>query len=213
MAGAHVQAFGLKALAHVQACLNTRRHGRARLRNLGGELVSMPRVVESGVGEEATPCPVRHAAAERLFRKHGEWLRKRLSRRFGPDVADDIVQDTWTRLISRGDLDSLERPKPFLVRVAANLVLDRHRRSDARPSCVSIDGLAKPLSIEAGQTQTILLKQIIVSMPEPMRIVFVLSRFRGWTYAAIAAHLNISAKTVEWRMSKALDYCTERLRD
>ncbi|VWX49762.1 sigma factor-like helix-turn-helix DNA-binding protein [Novosphingobium sp. 9U] len=50
-------------------------------------------------------------------------------------------------------------------------------------------------------------------MPEPLRDVFVLSRFQRMTNRDIALHLGVSIKTVEARMSKALEHCLTKLRD
>lgn len=55
------------------------------------------------------------------------------------------------------------------------------------------------------------LVRLIRDMPGAWRDVFTLSRFRHMTNRDIAAHLDISVKTVEWRMGKALDYCLSRL--
>lgn len=57
------------------------------------------------------------------------------------------------------------------------------------------------------------LERIVLDLPEKIRDVFVLSRFRHMTNAEIATTLGISVKTVEWRMGKALAYCMSRLRD
>ena len=50
-------------------------------------------------------------------------------------------------------------------------------------------------------------------MPEKCREVFELSRFEGMKYAEIATQLNISVKTVETHMSKALVILKAELRD
>lgn len=173
--------------------------------------MSKPR--PSAVVEILTTGRSSQEPAERLFREHGEWLRRQLARRFGADVAEDVVQDTWARLVARGRLEEVARPKPFLFRIAANLMIDRGRRQAVRPDCVTLETAGvTPVEGDA-QTQTVLLKQIILGLPRPLREVFVLSRFEGWSYQSIAEHLNISVKTVEWRMSKALIHCAERLRD
>jgi RNA polymerase sigma-70 factor (ECF subfamily) len=58
-----------------------------------------------------------------------------------------------------------------------------------------------------------MLKQIVLSMPPLYRDIFVLSRFGGMSYPEIAAARGLSVKTVEWRMSKALEHCVARLDD
>ena len=52
----------------------------------------------------------------------------------------------------------------------------------------------------------------INQLPEKCRIVFLLSREENKTYAEIAAELNISQKTVEAHMSKALSTLRETLK-
>jgi RNA polymerase sigma-70 factor (ECF subfamily) len=50
-------------------------------------------------------------------------------------------------------------------------------------------------------------------LPEQCRLVFKLSRFEELKYAEIATELNISVKTVENQMGKALKIMREQLRD
>ncbi len=51
----------------------------------------------------------------------------------------------------------------------------------------------------------------IASLPEKCRLIFELNRMEGLKYAEIAARLNISMKTVEAQMSKALAVLREHL--
>jgi RNA polymerase sigma-70 factor, ECF subfamily len=57
------------------------------------------------------------------------------------------------------------------------------------------------------------IKSAILKLPERCREVFELSRFEGKKYAEIAELLNISEKTVEAQMSKALKVLKEELKD
>ena len=153
-----------------------------------------------------------HASAEVLFRGHAGWLRSVLQRRFGAEVADDLVQDTYLRLIGSGRVEEIRRPRAFLWRVAANLAIDLGRRQARRPSSEPWreEGTASAAADQLGQ---LALKEVILDLPPPLREVFLLSRVGGLTYESIARHLNISVKTVEWRMSRALARCAEHLGD
>ena len=55
------------------------------------------------------------------------------------------------------------------------------------------------------------IREAIQSLPEKCRQVFELNRFEGLKYSEIAEKLNISIKTVENQMSKALKILREKL--
>jgi RNA polymerase sigma-70 factor (ECF subfamily) len=57
------------------------------------------------------------------------------------------------------------------------------------------------------------IKSALQKLPEKCREVFELSRFENKKYAEIAVSLNISVKTVETHMSKALHVLKEELKD
>ena len=140
----------------------------------------------------------------RLYRLYAVWLARRLRPELGSQDADDVVQETYIRAAPYAD--GIKHPKAFLLRIARNLIRDAGRREARR------QGLpAHPDSEAAPQVDTVLLGQIIRSMPGLYRDVFVLSRFRGMTYPEIARTLGVSEKTVEWRMARALEYCASRL--
>ena len=148
---------------------------------------------------------------ERLYRCYTPWLTARLRRRFGGE-AEDIVQDAWIRFSSlAGDAD-VRHPRAFLLTIASNLALSRDRRDRRR---VEILSEAAPVGVqaqEAEQSEALALEEIILSLPQPLRDVFVLSRFGGLTNTQIAEHLGISPKTAEWRMTRALAHCAAQLR-
>ena len=53
--------------------------------------------------------------------------------------------------------------------------------------------------------------EAVDTLPEKCREVFELNRFEGLTYSEVAEQLNISVKTVENQMSKALKILREKL--
>lgn len=142
-----------------------------------------------------------------LYRRHADWLARRLRRRVGPVEADDLVQETYLR-IAPTDTAAIRHPKAFLLRVAMNLLRDK-ARGDRRRSAAHDEASRGQDQVQ--QPDAVLLKQIIRSMPALYRDVFVLSRFGGMTYNQIAILQGVSVKTVEWRMSKALDHCARQL--
>lgn len=143
------------------------------------------------------------------------WFSFALRGRYTRDEAADIAQDTFLRLATNPP-DEVRHPKALLMTVATNLARDAHRRQ-ARQGGVHLsldEAYAENEPWCAPDQETaLLLKQIILSMPSLYRDVFVLSRFAGLSYEEIAERCNVSVKTVEWRMSKALAHCATLLRD
>jgi len=156
-------------------------------------------------------------AIEALYRDHAEWLRALVTRRLRaqPTDVDDIVQDTWLR-VAGCKTDNIQHPKAFLSQTALNLFRDRKRRDAVRQhhrEGVTADQGRGDRHGMSEQEAVLELERIVLDLPEKIRDVFVLSRFRHMSNAEIATTLGISIKTVEWRMGKALALCMSRLRD
>jgi RNA polymerase sigma-70 factor (ECF subfamily) len=157
-------------------------------------------------------------SVEHLYRSHGAWLLGALRRRFGNavlEIAEDLVQETYLRLAPRNIAADIQRPRALLMRIASNLALDHFRRRsvDAR-ALARLERTPAPSPHQRSAAEAAIeLREVILGLPEPLRDVFVLSRFGGLTYEEIAHHLDLSVKTVEWRMTRALAECAERLRD
>ena len=148
-----------------------------------------------------------------LYRRYAPWLTARLKRRFG-DAAEDLVQETYIRVAPYGERVEIRHPKALLMHIATNVVIDEDRRRKREPALFGVreDG-GRNEQASGGQSELVLLKQVILSMPPHLRDVFLLSRFGGLSYDGIADRLGLPVKTVEWRMSKALAYCKIKIRD
>jgi RNA polymerase sigma factor (sigma-70 family) len=147
--------------------------------------------------------------AEAVYRSHGSWLLGWLRRRFAPQDAEDLAQETYVQLVrTRAEI---QNPRAFLARLALDAAGMEARRRSARPILVSDEFIPPGVSEPSDQEQALLLKQAILALPPKLREVFLLSRFGGLTYEEIAHRCGVSVKTVEARMSKALAMCTSLL--
>lgn len=161
------------------------------------------------------PSPALAAAwteeLEATYRTHGGWLVAFLARRFGPEVAEDLAQETFLRL-ARAPID-WRTPKSVLARAALNVAQDHLRRESAqrRPRLVADGGVTEGVALP-DQLETLLHRQVVASLPRNLRDVYCLSRFGGMTYDEIATHMGLSVKAVEKRMTKALKLCVARFR-
>ena len=161
----------------------------------------------------AAETPAGGVRLDELYREHFAWLVRALRRRFGWQLAEDLAQQTFLRLRGYEGAD-IRRPRALLLTVARSALIEQRRRAQVRaPDVFAAAELHDRTGSFAGeQDAQLLLKQIIMSLPPKLRDVFVLSRFAGMTYPQIADHLNISQKTVEARMTKALAFCMAQLR-
>jgi RNA polymerase sigma-70 factor (ECF subfamily) len=146
-----------------------------------------------------------------FYRENERWLARSLKRRFGHQDGEDLFQDTWLRLASAASLAEIRHPKAFLLRIATNLASNRRRRRELALRAEA-GAASSGDRMDADQAERLMLVQIVLSLPEPLRDVFLLSRIDGLTNAQIADRLGISLKTVEWRMTRALAHCAAQLR-
>lgn len=160
-------------------------------------------------------------ALDTLFRQHYAYLCKVIFRVL-PDAAtaEDLVQEVFYEVWrKREQLNIQTSLLAYLHRAAVNKTLN-HIRSRR---LIVDDETALPLDMNDGQANAAQqleteelrrrIDQAIHALPERCRIVFGLSRFEDMSNKAIAEHLNISIKTVENQMTKALKLLRERLLD
>lgn len=131
------------------------------------------------------------------------------------DEQNDRFQDAALRFLAR-DPGAVRHPRGYLAQSLRNLAVDEARKVRARGGAalalheMSDDSLP---SVAADQEAALLLKQVILGLPPLYRDVFILNRFVGLTYEQIAARHGVTAKAIEYRMSRALALCQDALRD
>lgn len=148
-----------------------------------------------------------------IYSRYSGWLKARLVRRYGLQDAEDLLQETWLRLAPYHADQHIRHPQALLMRIASNLAADRTARRVHQSRHAADASQSHGWGCEMPhQTAEVLAKQLVLGLPEPLRDVFVLSRFGGLTNSQIGEQLGISPKTVEWRMTKALAHCAAQLR-
>lgn len=124
------------------------------------------------------------------------------------DEAEDIVQETFSIVWERfSDRELPEQLRSYLYRVAHNIAIDRLRKKEGKESIVSIENVnITEISEEAIDTseRDARLWIAIGKLPDRCRQVFLLAKRDGLSHAAIAEELDLSIKTVENQISKAL---------
>jgi RNA polymerase sigma-70 factor (ECF subfamily) len=143
---------------------------------------------------------------DRMYRRHRGWLLKFLSHRFGDLVGEDLAQEAFLRTLKSGA--EVRNPRAFLAKVAVRAALEEARRRPEPGLAVVLPKAAQPDAEEA-----VLLEQAILSLPKPLREVFLLSRFGGLTNVEIAHRCNLSVKRVEARITRARAMLAAMMRD
>lgn len=136
--------------------------------------------------------------------------------------ADDLVQETCSRVVRYRTDPNLGDLRSMLFRIANNLVVDFYRSNsrhyaDAHVGLEAAGQLAasdRPQLEQVAASQTLAtLKQTIIGLPPKCRLVFMLSRFDGFANQAIADKLDISIKMVEKHIARAMVACRAAVGD
>ena len=128
------------------------------------------------------------------------------------DLAEELVQDVFLKLWSkREQLAEIETFRTYLFRAARNTALNYLRRAKLERRWREEQGTdADPPTTFAADDETVeqevalAVQEAINKLPPRCREIFLLSRDGGLTYAEIARSLEISVKTVETQMGRAL---------
>ncbi len=150
-------------------------------------------------------------AIELIFEQYYAYICKAVykilpDRTLTEDLAQEVFLELWRK---RQQLNISSSLKAYLRRAAVNRSLNYIRdqrikftdEAQAPPLESNVAGALQRLQADELQER---IDQAIDALPDRCRIVFVLSRFEDMSYNEIAAQLDISSKTVENQISKAL---------
>jgi RNA polymerase sigma-19 factor, ECF subfamily len=154
---------------------------------------------------------------ENLFRNHFEALSRLAMKYIGDfDGAKDIVHEVFTAFWLKFDaLPADTQYKSYLFTAVRNKSFNYLRDNKKSVNLVEADTHSAPEDENSIEAQELAreIDYALNLLPEKCREVFELSRYEGMKYGQIAEHLDISIKTVEGQMSKALRLLREHLKD
>jgi RNA polymerase sigma factor (sigma-70 family) len=148
---------------------------------------------------------------------HEPALRGYLRGSLEPADVDDVVQETYARLLRALERGKIDSPRGLLFATARNATRDLFRRratantfpiADLDGSCVSDGAPGVAESVSRRQEEDIL-AAAITALPPRCREILLLRKFENLSHREIAQRLGIAEHTVEAQLTKAVRRCEE----
>ena len=153
-----------------------------------------------------------------------------LRREFARSEAEDLTQEVFLRMVSRGAGEGApESPEVYVFQIAANLLRDQARRRLTRKADghVSLDAPAGPgasaltnhpeLVEDRGPERVLLAQESLAQalrslddLGERTRYIYILYRLEKMRHKEIAALLGLSVSAVEKHVIRAIAHLAER---
>ncbi|MEX0314994.1 MAG: RNA polymerase sigma-70 factor [Allomuricauda sp.] len=133
------------------------------------------------------------------------------------DIAEELVQETFIKLWENveGVSKNSRSIESYLIVTLKNKIIDFYRKEQVRKKHMDLYRLNKD-NLELIDTEwevTIQIERVYQTLPQKTVEIFKLSRNKGLSYKEIAEQKNISIKTVELHISKALSAFKEGLKN
>ena len=186
--------------------------GAARVNFGGGLALGAGMAQMAGMAEKDVPhAPVARAPdVQELHEALTAYFQRRVQEQ---DDVQDLVQEVFLRLSTRGVDAGIDNLRGYIFQVAASVLVDRSRRRAARhhDAHVELDPERTngadfgPDRILAGREALRVVMSAVQHMPERTRTIFVLRRLEGMSYKDIARRLGLSVSAVEKHMVRAAE--------
>jgi len=157
---------------------------------------------------------------EKLFKEQYPRLVS-IANNYAPNLglAEELVQDVFVDYWNKDRQATIEKPSAYLRRAVIlrsyDIIKKEKRRSAKLEIVEDIDihsiETSSPESEVISKENLQYLQGHIDQLPDRTKQVFMLSRYEQMTYIEIAKHLDISPKTVEYHLSKALKTLREAI--
>ena len=180
-------------------------------RKIGGEGI---RVLRERIGSDDTSFEI-------FFKEHFAPLCVYCQFKFGfsTDEAKDAVQAAFLKLWqARQELQPGEILKAYLYKIVTNNCLDILKHEKVKLKYEKYLQREMAGNMVDKSFERLDLKQLsrdidnaISELPEQMQKIFKLCKFEGLKYSEVALHLDISVKTVETQMGRALTRLRQKL--
>jgi RNA polymerase sigma-70 factor (ECF subfamily) len=149
--------------------------------------------------------------APRIFAFALSYLKRR-------EDAEELLQEIFLRLWEiRTTLDDSKNIKSLLFKICINLIYDFIRRKNIEQAYLVFAGNNDQSNADSTWHEVIyhdmlmLMNRLVETMPDQRRLIFRLSKEDGLSNDEIAIRLQLSKRTVENQLYRAISYLRERI--
>ena len=152
-----------------------------------------------------------------LYQDHHGWLYQWLHRKLGNRFdAADLAHDTFMRVLAGCRQDAipvLDEPRAYLTTVAKRLLINFYERQSLERAYEASLSLLPQQHMPGQEERAILLETLqeldalLDALPARVRTAFLLCQLEGMSYEQIAAHLQVSVRTVTRYMAQGFRQC------
>lgn len=158
----------------------------------------------------------------RVFLQNETAVRRIFARYFreGQEI-EDLTQEIFIKCFAAELKTDIREPKAFLLRAAKNLALSERKKKrrtttdymeDSGGSEVFVDEEQATADVMLdGQRKLAALSMALASLPPDYRRAFVMRKIQGLKLAQIATRLNVTVRTAQNRVARALVLCEQYL--
>lgn len=155
-----------------------------------------------------------NAALHALYSEHNGWLKNWLRARLGnASDAADLAQDTFIRVLTARNAQSIREPRSYLGSIAHALMVDRFRRRAVEQAYLDELALRPEQTFDSPETRLLILETLVAvdtlldGLGERTRNIFLAVQLEGLTYTATAERLGVSLNTVKKHLARAMTHC------
>ena len=147
-----------------------------------------------------------------IFVTHRDrYIRFAYSYTYNQEAAEDLVTESlmyyWE---NRHRLEEVKDIPLYILVTLKNKCLDYLQR-ELQMRISSLEA-CEPETLFSNEVQE-LVNQALAKLPEKSRHIFIMSRYEGKNYQTIAKETNLSVKSIEFHISKALNLLRKELKD
>ena len=135
---------------------------------------------------------------------HNDLKRYVCSKMNHDDNCHDILQEVFIRFSTKVDFTSVENIRPYIIRIASNVIADHYRKSKKNVPLESDVAIAdNEIREQSGYLTNEFITRIIRELPEPYREAIIKTDLEGITQKDFAEMKGISVSGAKSRVQRA----------